>query len=504
MSAVREMSDAGIWDIFDLSPLNGADLGGYLDLVLARCGRWFRASGGSVFLEGDVEGVYGLRGQFGLSEVPLGAQIERGKGIAGIVVETGVGRIVDDPSAEPDFRGVLRNDLIRSAMVLPLVGPKGRRLGVLNLSRGAGESGFRKRDLEQAMALAAHVALAVANARLVSELQRKVVEAETATEKLESVLDSVAGAVVVVDQDGEVVNHNRAAALASFLTLRDDVDLSSLQTVLVDCTREVLETREKVSGKAADGVSDRTWLVEALPIPSGGAVVTVSEITEHERQQRELGRVKRLAEIGQMTAAVAHEIRNPLTGIRSAAQMIRSHPETTDEFLGLIEEEAMRLNGLCDEFLDFAKPATLNRERTDWVKIAEGQLALMRADFEKKGVELRGVWEADPPILFVDGRKLGQVVLNLLRNALEASAAGSAVTLSVAGARLVVEDAGEGISPEQLEQLFSPFFTTKSSGTGLGLCTSRKIVDAHDGEIRVWSEVGKGTRFEIHLDRSLV
>ncbi len=503
MSAVRQLSEAGLWEIFDLSPVSGSDLQSYLDLVLAKCAEWFRASGGSVFLE-DSEGEYVLRSRIGPSAtMPEGATIRIGEGIAGIVVATGIGRIVDDPLADPKFSGVLRNDRIKSAMVLPLIGSKGHKLGVLNLSRCDGESAFRKGDLEQAMALAAHVALAVANARLVSQLRRQVVEAEMATEKLESVLDSVAGAVVVVDSDGEVVNHNRAAALASFLTLSQDVDLSELQTVLMECTRGVLETKESVSGKATDAGSDRTWLVEALPIPSGGGVITVSEITDHERQQRELGRVKRLAEIGQMTAAVAHEIRNPLTGIRSAAQMIREHPETSGEFLELIEEESLRLNGLCDEFLDFARPAQLNLSPTSLAKVVESQVQLIRSEYAKKGVEIRGVWEDGEPTIMIDGRKIGQVVLNLLRNALEASATGGAVTVTVSGARLTVDDEGEGISREQLERLFSPFFTTKSNGTGLGLCTSRKIVYAHGGEITVDSEVGRGTRFEITLDRNL-
>ena len=503
MSIAHDLTGSQIWDILDLSPIVGADLESYLDLALAKCVEWFRASGGTVFLESEP-GEFVLRSRYRQTiELPEAAVIRAGQGIGGIVVESGIGRIIDDPSRDPELAGVKSNEAIVSSMVLPLIDTRGKTIGLLNISRKVGELPFRSKDLGQAMALASHLALAVTNATMVSQLQEKVEQAQVANEKLSGVLDSVAGAVVVVDSTGEVVNHNHAAAKVNFLAQDDKVDLDELQTKLLESTKEVLASGKAVSNQAYDKLSDRTWLVEALPLMSGGAVITVSEITEHERQQRELGRVKRLAEIGQMTAAIAHEIRNPLTGIRSAAQMIREHPDTLPDFIGLIEEEALKLNSLCDEFLEFARPMQLSHNETSLWEVVEPVLTLMRPSFEKKGVELLGRATDDQPTIMVDGRRISQVVLNLLRNALQATEAGKRVLVDVSSVRVIVEDEGCGIDPESLEKLFSPFFTTKPDGTGLGLCNSRKIVDAHGGELLVESKVGQGTKFEIVFDRNL-
>ena len=252
--------------------------------------------------------------------------------------------------------------------------------------------------------------------------------------------------------------------------------------------------------RALDEATDRTWLVESTPLASGGGVITVQEITEHERQRRELDRVKRLAEIGQMTAAIAHEIRNPLTGIRSAAQMIRQHPETLPDFIGAIEDEAMRLNALCDEFLEFSRPMALNHQETDLTTIAEQVAKIAEPMFTEKHVRLHCALDRQAPTILVDGRKVSQVLHNLLRNALDASEPGQTVKLTTNGARLSVQDHGPGIDDKSLQMLFSPFFTTKAEGTGLGLCVSRKVIDAHGGDIHVTTAEGKGTQFEVVLE----
>ena len=502
MGAAPHLESRGIWDIFDLSLLSDSDLGSYLDQTLERCAEWFHASGGSIFLY-DGDGAYLLRSRYGTSlATPENAEIVPGEGVGGIVAASGVGRILDDLD-DPDFEGVARNERIGSSMVLPLVDPRGNSIGVFNLSRRCGEASFTPEDLKEATALAAHVALALANGSMVSALKGQIEHAEDVSRKLKGVLDSVAGAVLVVDEDGEVVNHNERAAKVSYLTMEEGVDLSQLQAALMESIWDVLKTGSEANRRAFDPVSDRTWFVEAVPIETGGAVITVSEITEHEREQREMSRVKRLAEIGQMTAAVAHEIRNPLTGIRSAAQMIREDHSLASEFIGMVEEEAVKLNNLCDEFLSFSRPAKINEVETTLWDVVDSQIKLMEGPYSEKGVELRGLHSDKQPKISVDRDKIGQVVLNLMRNALEASESGQAVTVDVSPTRIVVEDAGCGISEEDQEKLFSPFFTTKSDGTGLGLCNARKIVDAHGGELTMTSEVGRGTRFEIVLDRRL-
>lgn len=496
VAAQPRWSQDDLWDLFDLSPVSDSDIQKYLDVTLAKCVSWFRASGGSIFLQDGADGFV-LRAKFGEQKrLPPDATIEKGQGIAGIVAMSGVARLIDDPSLYPDMAGVEGNQGISSSMVIPLADPRRVVIGVLNISRKMGEPAFREIDLDQAVALAAHVSLAVGNAELVNRLKSSWEQTAVANEQLVAVLDSVGGAVWVVDGGGRVVNQNFPAA-----ELESEAGVMEVGLAMPRLVESALADSDTIRAQVYDSGVDRTWLMRATPLESGGAVVAAQEITEHERQQRELGRVRRMAEIGQMTAAIAHEIRNPLTGIRSAAQMIRQHPEVGAEFSDLIEEEAMKLNSLCDEFLEFARPFQLNLNSVSLSGVVESVVRLIGAQSGELGVEVELTIEEAGGELMLDGRRIGQVVHNLVRNAIEASSPGQKVLVKVGEGRFEVEDYGGGMDEETVEKLFSPFFTTKADGTGLGLCTSRKIVDAHGGDMVVRSELGVGTTFTVRLDR---
>lgn len=497
MAAQPRWSQADLWDLFDLSPVSDSDIAKYLDITLAKCVSWFRASGGSIFLA-DGGDRFGIRAKFGAqSRLPEDAAVISGVGIAGIVAASGIARLIDDPTFYADMSEIESKQGISSSMVIPLVDVRRRVIGVLNISRKTGEHPFEERDLDQAVALAAHVTLAVTNAQMVTKLKATLKETRLANEKLTAVLDSVGGAVIVVDGDGEIVNKNSTA---------DDEILASASGKLGETINHViwdtLTIHETIKKPFYDSDRDRTWMVEARPLDSGGAVITSQEITEHERQQRELARVRRLAEIGQMTAAIAHEIRNPLTGIRSAAQMISQHPETMPEFIGAIEEEAMKLNALCDEFLEFARPMQLNLQTVLLSEVVGDVLRVLQPLAEEKNISIKFEKSMNVAPVQADVRRVGQIVHNLVRNAFEASQPGQSITVAAEGGTFKVMDQGIGMNEEQVAKLFSAFFTTKSAGTGLGLSVCRKIVDAHGGEIRVQSEVGKGTTFEVCLDRN--
>lgn len=228
---------------------------------------------------------------------------------------------------------------------------------------------------------------------------------------------------------------------------------------------------------------------------------TVDRLQAALGRQAEDARTARLAEIGQMAASVAHEFRNPLTGIRGAAQMIREKPSSAPEFIGMIEEEALKLEALCEDFLELARPINIRLVPSRLGDIARSVASSWRPAFDEKEVSLAVQARDDEPVLRVDPRRIEQVLHNLVRNALESTDPGGSVTISVFGGGLVVEDTGQGMDENVLERLFIPFFTTKSYGSGLGLCNVRRIVEAHDGEIEVVSRPGEGTRFELFLDR---
>jgi len=236
----------------------------------------------------------------------------------------------------------------------------------------------------------------------------------------------------------------------------------------------------------------------ALAVENARLVANLrSAVLELEQQRAESDRLKRLAEIGQLTAAIAHEIRNPLTGIRGAAQMIKEDQDSASEYAAIIEEETAKLNDLCTEFLNFAKPIELRREEFAFPTLVERVTNLMRAEFEQKQIQLDVEILDEMPKMIGDEPRWEQVLRNLLINALHASHAGSRVVVKLLADGFRVEDKGTGMDADQVDRLFSPFFTTKPFGTGLGLSTVKKIVDAHKAVISVTTQSGEGTTFAV-------
>lgn len=224
-------------------------------------------------------------------------------------------------------------------------------------------------------------------------------------------------------------------------------------------------------------------------------------------------RSERLAALGQLTAGLAHELRNPMGTIRASAEMLGERAGGSDplvkELTGYISSEVDRANSLITRFLEFARPIRLRRAPLDLNALVDRVIE----DFERRngGLQLSIHRNYDPgiPQFPADAELLERVVTNLIQNALEASPPGSTVTVKTRAlpdaVELAVIDRGSGIRPEHREQIFNPFFTTKPAGVGLGLAICAKIVDEHGGSLRVESEPGRGSIFLVSLplaDRS--
>lgn len=236
-------------------------------------------------------------------------------------------------------------------------------------------------------------------------------------------------------------------------------------------------------------------------------VALKESLSRLEAAEDSLRRSERLAALGEMSAGIAHEIRNPLGIISSSAQLIDSKlagtSESVRQLLDIIQEESSRINGLVTDFIAFGRPAEPVLRPTDLRALLHRAVAHGEGLARQQGVMLYVEEEAMPLFAAVDGDLMQQVLLNLLLNALAAVGPGGHIRLR-AGRRgervcLEVEDDGCGIAPELQGKIFDPFFTTKDQGTGLGLANASRIVEAHGGKLGVRSAPGAGAVFTVCL-----
>lgn len=478
-----------IWSLFDIPPIENGGVEAYLRTILIRCAGWFEAKAASVFVAG-IDGVIRCQASIGIAISPQ-ATIVEGKGIAGSALLHGLAMIVQDPSDNPILADQVteRRQDIGSAMVIPLIS-NGRKLGVLNLARNVKDQPFDEADLAKANTLAAMISLAVANWRMIGEIK--------ATHDQISTVFNLLNVAVLTIKNQEIDQRNHEAdRLFGRLSYRGI--LMNLPVSFADAVNDaVVQAESGQSVRLQKQHQDTTWMINASPIPDGGVLLVVDDISATVKAGQELARVRRLAEIGQMTAAIAHEIRNPLTGIRSAAQMVAEAPEQGELLAKMIEDEAVKLNDLCNQFLEFARPVEPVFSVGDLYVIANRLAAVHSHEFEEAEVEL--TINAKPHTLIsMDKNQIEQVMRNLMINALHATSRGGSVTIETTENGFMVCDTGSGMDEETQKQLFMPFFTTKPKGTGLGLSNCRKIIEAHGGSIEVESKPGEGSRFQVQF-----
>ena len=215
----------------------------------------------------------------------------------------------------------------------------------------------------------------------------------------------------------------------------------------------------------------------------------------------------RMATLGEMSAGLAHEIKNPLGAIKGAAQYLQPDPQnaTQSEFLNIIIDEVNRLDKVVNQFLNYAKPFPQNLEEVNIVDVVKNTLQKATPDIPKQ-FDLTFETEAPSIMVMADAQQMSQVFLNMILNSVSSMSDRGLLKIQIRlkdkTVEISFEDTGEGIAPEDLKRIFVPFFTTKDSGTGLGLPISQKIVKAHQGDIYVDSQIHEGTKFTITLPRT--
>lgn len=369
-----------------------------------------------------------------------------------------------------------------------------------------------------------------------AQLSDKVSELDLLNSYLNSILTNMSQGILFINLNGIVSTYNHAAegivnishSKVLFRTFwenfSDELFGFSMRSAL--SSREVLPmtfialNRNKLADREVE--VNTTFILNKGPYPSlsdppryastQGLIVLLRDVTEERQWQRLANRNDRLKELGEMAAMVAHEIRNPLGGIKGFASLLErdlaAWPKW-QQMASYIVAGTDSLNRLVTRVLNYARPVQLEITRIDLVALVDELKCHMQAD-ESLGFSITWKVEAhDPHIwIYADGHQIKSCLMNLLVNAIQAMPQGGSLTIqlgqSESEAVIRVQDTGVGIAPEHLEHIFSPFFTTKAEGNGFGLAEVYKGVQAHGGTIDVQSTVGLGTCFTLKLPLTIL
>jgi len=463
-----------------------------------------------------------IRVAHGLSEEEIGrGKYKIGEGITGKVVETGGPVVVPSIGKEPLFldRTGARRNIDRDGIAFLCVPLKleNEVVGVLSVDK------VRSGDdtLESDVGLLTIIASIIAQAVRVHGAIEEIVDLKERTDRI---LAGMPDGVLVLGPTALVQTVNEAAerifgftreevagrhyieVFEGFKGVRDALD-----RIYDDpAAANTLETG--ISRPGAEPIPAAiTW--SALTSESDGSrtiIVNIQDLTDVKRIERQLRRSQRLAALGTMAAGVAHEVRNPLGGIRGASQLLARETagnEKITEFLDVIVREVDRLDGAVEQLLDLARPTEVEMAPTGVADVIARALAVVRSQLDAAGVRVEENHSAGSARISGNAGRLTQVFLNLFLNAMQAMPDGGTLSIETREEKtegmpaVVVEvsDTGQGMSRQTLEHIFMPFYSDRESGTGLGLAISHRIIEEHDGSIDVTSEPGKGATFTISL-----
>lgn len=348
----------------------------------------------------------------------------------------------------------------------------------------------------------------------------------------EDILRNITSGIITVDRRGQITSFNAGASKILEYTpisgsgLPPTTAPEHLETIL-QVVRQTLDSGHGIHhqelaiakpGRESLFVEINTSLLSSMTGKIFGAIAEIRDITQRKAMEEMMLRVEKLASLGELSAGMAHEIRNPLAGIKTSVQVLTKRvtkPESKELLCG-IESEINRLNNLVTDLLNFSRPSPSLPAPVDITHILDATLDLLSEKIKAHGINIERRFNQRCPKAFVDREQMRQVFLNLLLNSIKAMEAGGRLTIEVhpadtkpeglahveAGARLrlsqylkvVFADTGSGIEPHHLQKVFDPFFTTDPKGTGLGLAIVHTLIDENNGYIFMESIKEEGTR----------
>jgi two-component system, NtrC family, sensor histidine kinase PilS len=331
----------------------------------------------------------------------------------------------------------------------------------------------------------------------------------------ENIIHSISSGLITTGLDGRVTLVNAAAERLLERT-RAELVGAPVDRLFLDALPSVAarnphaEVRFDLPNKFRKTFRVR---VAALTVPERGDlgyVYVLDDLTEIRRLEREVRVQDRLAAVGRLAAAIAHEIRNPLTSIAGSVSMLSGVPEMNEEhrhLLDIVTRESQRLNGIITDFLAYSRTKQYHFAKAELIQLIGDTLTLMehRMNAEGTGISIERRFAAREACVVADGDRLKQVFWNLCENAVRAMKNGGKLTVGLESLgddwQVTFSDTGTGMTPQQVEKIFEPFQSNFEGGTGLGLAIVYQIMQGHDGKVFARSQPGQGSTFVLRLRR---
>ena len=335
----------------------------------------------------------------------------------------------------------------------------------------------------------------------------------------ENIIQSISSGLITTGLDGRITLVNSAAQ--KLLDRAPDQLLGTPVTKLFMDPLPTVESQEAHGEVRFEVNSDNANIfrktfrvrVARLNLPERGElgyVYVLDDLTQIRRLEREVRMQDRLAAVGRLAAAIAHEIRNPLTSIAGSVSMLSAIPEMNQEhrqLLGIVTRESQRLNAIITDFLAYSRGKQYHFDKVDLVRLLEDTLTLVghRMTAENTGIVVKSSFSVGEAWAVADGDRLKQVFWNFSENAVRAMREGGTLKVAIESVgddwQISFADTGSGMTPQQREKIFEPFQSSFEGGTGLGLAVVYQIVQAHEGKVWARSRPGQGTTFVLKLRR---
>jgi len=357
--------------------------------------------------------------------------------------------------------------------------------------------------------------------RDVTELRQLILKLQRSEKRLKAILDGATDAIISIDENHKIILFNNAAHRIFGYTGKEVLG-KDLGVLIPPAHGNRNKNMKKFLGERNSEIIGKTISFkgvrkngEIFPIDLSLSVMEmedritftaiIRDVTEQEKLKNKMLQSERLAAVGQAVAHVAHEIKNPLMIIGGFTSQIKPRIENEKDRrkLEMVLEEVMRLERLVAYLGDFTKEYKLVKRSADINSVIRDVIQIMTGMFSPEKYEFRKQLSEQVDEIECDPDKLKQVFINIISNGLEAMQGGGIISVSTQkiekGVEIRINDQGIGISPDALQNIFEPFYTTREHGSGLGLSISYKIIEAHNGEIWAVSAHGKGTTFVIQL-----